>query len=111
MIADNKQIAADVLEAVGGKENVTFVAHCMTRLRFNLKDIDAPDIESIKKIKGVIGTQISGGQFQVIIGQNVPKVYDELCQLGSLAKQDAIDENLDRGKEPITPKAVGNNIS
>lgn len=110
VMADNKQIAADVLDAVGGKENVTFVAHCTTRLRFNLKDIDAPDIESIKKIKGVIGAQISGGQFQVIIGQNVPKVYDELCQLGGLAKQDAIDENLDRGKEPITPKAVGNNI-
>lgn len=41
-MADNKKIAADVLEAVGGKENVTFVAHCMTRLRFNLKDIDSP---------------------------------------------------------------------
>lgn len=109
-MADNKKIAADVLEAVGGKENVTFVAHCMTRLRFNLKDIDAPDIKKIKKINGVLGAQISGSQFQVIVGQNVPKVYDELCKLGGFAKQDAVDENLDKPKEKLTPKAIGNNI-
>ena len=109
-MADNKKIAADVLDAVGGKDNVTFVAHCMTRLRFNLKDIDAPDIKEVKKIDGVLGAQISGGQFQVIIGQNVPKVYDEVCKLGGLAKQAAIDENLDRPKEKLTPKVIGNKI-
>lgn len=109
-MADNKKIAADVLEAVGGKENVTFVAHCMTRLRFNLKDIDMPDIKEIKKINGVLGAQISGTQFQVIVGQNVPKVYDELCKLGGFAKQDAIDENLDTPKQKLTPKVIGNNI-
>ena len=109
-MADNKKIAADVLEAVGGKENVTFVAHCMTRLRFNLKDIDAPDMKEVKKINGVLGAQISGGQFQVIVGQNVPKVYDELCKMGGFAKQDAIDENLDKPKEKLTPKVIGNNI-
>lgn len=110
-MADNKQIAADVLEAVGGKENVTFVAHCMTRLRFNLKDIDFPDEKAVKKINGVLGAQISGGQFQVIVGQNVPKVYDELCKMGGFAKQDAIDENLDGGeKQPLTPARIGENI-
>lgn len=109
-MTDNKKIAADVLEAVGGKENVTFVAHCMTRLRFNLKDIDAPDIKEVKKIGGVLGAQISGGQFQVIVGQNVPKVYDELCKIGGFAKQDAIDENLDAPKQKLTPKVIGNNI-
>lgn len=72
-MTDNKKIAADVLEAVGGKENVTFVAHCMTRLRFNLKDIDAPDIKEVKKIGGVLGAQISGGQFQVIVGAYDPR--------------------------------------
>lgn len=109
-MADNKQIAADVLEAVGGKDNVTFVAHCMTRLRFNLKDIDVPDVSAVKKIKGVLGAQISGGQFQVIVGQNVPKVYDELCKMGGFAKQNAIDEDLDTDKGPLTPAKVGNNI-
>lgn len=69
-MADNKKIAADVLEAVGGKENVTFVAHCMTRLRFNLKDIDMPDIKEIKKINGVLGAQISGN---TVSGDRGPK--------------------------------------
>lgn len=109
-MADNKQIAADVLEAVGGKDNVTFVAHCMTRLRFNLKDMDAPDITAVKKIKGVLGAQVSGGQFQVIVGQNVPKVYDELCAMGGFAKQAAVDENLDEKKLDLTPAGIGNAI-
>ena len=73
-MANNKQIASDVLEAVGGPDNVSFVTHCMTRLRFTLKDRTVPDAAAIKKINGVLGVQESGGQFQVIIGQNVPKV-------------------------------------
>lgn len=111
-MADNKKIAADVLEALGGKDNITFAAHCMTRLRFNLKDMELPDINAVKKINGVIGAQISGGQFQVIIGQNVPKVYDELITMSGLAKQESIDENLDASgvKTPLTPAAVGNAI-
>lgn len=111
-MADNKKIAADVLGALGGKDNITFAAHCMTRLRFNLKDMELPDIDAIKKINGVIGAQLSGGQFQVIIGQNVPKVYDELIKMSGLAKQESIDENLDANgaKTPLTPAAVGNAV-
>ena len=111
-MADNKKIAADVLGALGGKDNITFAAHCMTRLRFNLKDMELPDIDAIKKINGIIGAQISGGQFQVIIGQNVPKVYDELIKMSGLAKQESIDENLDANgaKTPLTPAAVGNAV-
>ena len=111
-MADNKQIASDVLEAVGGKSNVSFVTHCMTRLRFTLKDRTLPNTEQVKKVNGVIGVQEAGGQYQVIIGQNVPKVYDELCTLGGFAKQDAIEENLDPNlpKQKLTPKVIGNNI-
>ena len=109
-MADNKQIAADVLEAVGGKSNVSFVTHCMTRLRFTLKDRTVPDAAAVKKIAGVLGAQESGGQFQVIIGQNVPKVYDELCAMGGFAKQAAIDENLDAPAEKLTPAVVGKRI-
>ena len=109
-MADNKQIAADVLEAVGGKSNVSFVTHCMTRLRFTLKDRTVPDAAAVKKINGVLGAQESGGQFQIIIGQNVPKVYDELCAMGGFAKQAAIDENLDAPAEKLTPSVVGKRI-
>ena len=109
-MANNKKIAEEVLAAVGGKENVTNVAHCMTRLRFTLKDQSVPDQEAIKKLDGVIGVVVAGGQFQVIVGQNVPKVYAEVCKIGGFAVQDSIDENLDGPKEKLTLKKAGKNI-
>ena len=110
MATDNKQIAKNVLEAVGGKDNVTQVTHCMTRLRLNLKDDKIPDDEKVKAINGVLGVARSGGQYQVIIGQNVPKVYDEVCKIGGFAVKSAVEENLDGPKEKLTPKTIGNNI-
>lgn len=109
-MANNKKIAEEVLAAVGGKENVTNVVHCMTRLRFTLKDQSVPDQEAIKKLDGVIGVVVAGGQFQVIVGQNVPKVYAEVCKIGGFAQQESIDENLDGPKEKLTLKKVGKNI-
>lgn len=111
MAVDNKQIAQDVLAAVGGAANVTSATHCMTRLRLNLKDQSVPNDDEVKKIKGVLGAQWSGGQYQVIIGQNVPKVYAEAVKLG-VPGEGAIAENLDPDmpKEQLTPKRVGQNI-
>lgn len=96
----NKKIAEDVLSAVGGKENVTSVLHCMTRLRFTLKDQSLVNVDDIKKVDGIMGCQIVGGQLQVIVGQNVDKVYSEICDLGGFAKTAGLDESLD--KEPVT---------
>jgi PTS system beta-glucosides-specific IIC component len=109
-MADNKKIAQDVLAAVGGKANITNVTHCMTRLRLNLKDESIPKDDEIKKIRGVIGVTRSGGQYQVIIGQNVPKVYAEVCAMGGFAAQAAVNETLDKPKEKLTLKTVGNGI-
>ena len=109
-MADNAQTAADVLAAVGGKENVTNLIHCVTRLRFSLKDESIPDADAIKTIPGVIGAQWSGGQFQVIIGQNVTKVYEECLKLG-VGGGGSID--IDEGdvkKFEWTPQNVGNAI-
>ncbi len=110
MSDDNRKIAEEVLRAVGGKENVMNVLHCMTRLRFVLKDQSVPDMEAIKKLDGIIGCQNVGGQLQVIIGQNVDKVYDEVCAVGGFAKKDSIDENIDGPKEKLTLKQAGGNI-
>lgn len=110
MAADNKKIAEDVLAAVGGKENVSSVTHCMTRLRFNLKDAGIPNEEEVKALKGVLGVVQTGGQYQIIIGQNVPKVYDEICRMGGFEAQGAIQENIDAPKEKLTPKKVGSAI-
>jgi len=109
-MASNKEIAQNVLEAVGGKDNVIQATHCMTRLRLNLKDQGIPNDEEVKKIDGVLGVVQAGGQFQIIIGQNVPKVYNEFCNMTGLAAQDAIQENLDGPKEKLTPKKIGANI-
>lgn len=109
-MADYKQVAVGVLEAVGGKDNVIQVTHCMTRLRFNLKDTSLASEEKVTKVTGVIGVVQSGGQFQVIIGQTVNKVYDEVCKIGGFAQEEAINENLDGPKGKLTLKGVGNNI-
>lgn len=103
----NLKIAQEVLAAVGGKDNVTFVTHCITRLRFNLKDESVLNEEEIKKIGGVVGVTHSAGQFHVIIGQNVPKVYDHLCQIGGFAAEKAVEENLDAPKGKMTIKGIG----
>lgn len=84
-MTDYKHIAQQVLAAVGGKENVTSVTHCMTRLRFVLKDQSIPKKEQISKIKGVIGVNISGGQYQIIIGNSVGNVYKELVAIGGFS--------------------------
>lgn len=73
-----KKVADDVLESVGGKENVSSVTHCMTRLRFKLKDFKNLNKEQVENIDGVIQVVESGGQYQVVIGTSVGKVYKEL---------------------------------
>lgn len=95
MAVDNKQIATDVLELVGGAENVTVATNCMTRLRLTLKDNSKADVEKIKKVKGVLGCQFAGSQLQVIIGQNVPKVLAEFVAMSGVKQGAAVDENLD----------------
>lgn len=106
----NAQIAQSVLAAVGGKENIVSVTHCMTRLRFNLKDMSIPKDDEVKAIKGTMGVARSGGQYQVIVGTNVDKVCAELCTLAGLEQAATVSENLDAPKEPLTLKKVGSNI-
>lgn len=106
----NQQIATTIMELVGGTDNISFVTHCMTRLRLNLKDESIVDDEKVKKVKGVLGIAHTGGQYQIIIGQNVPKVYKAVCEMGGFKPESAIDENLDKPKEKLTLKKVGSNI-
>lgn len=109
-MADNRQIAENVLNAVGGKDNVVNVAHCMTRLRFNLKDQSLPDDDQVKKIDGVLGVARSGGQYQIIIGQNVSKVYGEVRRIGGFATNEDSKEEGEKESPKLTPKAIGSSI-
>lgn len=90
-------IAPQILELVGGKDNIRSFVHCMTRLRFNVKDKGLVDAEKIGKLPGCMGTQWAGDQLQIIIGQSVDKAYDAICAAGGLKKEAAVDENLDEG--------------
>ena len=98
-----KNVATEVLAKVGGKANVKEVTHCVTRLRFNLADIKKVDEESIKKINGVMGSINKGGQFQVIIGNEVGNVYNELIKLGDFSKDSSKNENTEN-------QSIGNRI-
>ena len=109
-MADYTNLAQELIEKVGGASNVTQVTHCMTRLRFNVKDDSKVDGEAIKGTKGVIGYVFNGGQHQIIIGQTVDKVYDTVCEVGGFTKSAAVDENLDKPKEKLTAKGVFNAI-
>ncbi len=110
-MANNAQIAADVLTAVGGKENVLHVTHCMTRLRFQLKDESIAKDETIGAIEGVIKVVRSGGQVQVVIGTHVDKVYDVICKLGDFEQKQSSDtDSTQQEHRELTVKGVFNGI-
>lgn len=92
-----KELAENLIDDVGGKENVTQFFHCITRLRFKVKDTSKVDDAAIKKLHGVIGTQWMNDQYQVIIGQDVDDAYKLICKQYGFEETAAIDENLDAG--------------
>jgi len=101
---DNKQLANNCIELIGGKKNVKSVTHCATRLRFTLSDQKKADLKEIKKLDGVLDVQLVGTQTQIIIGPNVQNVYKEVKKIvgetsGSAnettEKKRAIDKLLD----------------
>ncbi|MED2997695.1 beta-glucoside-specific PTS transporter subunit IIABC [Bacillus velezensis] len=86
---DYHKISKEILQLVGGEENVQSVIHCMTRLRFNLYDNAKADRSGLEQTEGVMGTNISGGQFQIIVGNHVPKVYQALMESSGLSDESA----------------------
>lgn len=80
-MADYAKTAAGVLSGVGGEENVQSLVHCATRLRFVLKDESKANAAAIKATPGVITTAQAGGQYQVVIGNDVPEVYAEIGKI------------------------------
>ncbi|PRA07839.1 MULTISPECIES: beta-glucoside-specific PTS transporter subunit IIABC [unclassified Paenibacillus] len=81
-----EKTAKDILNYVGGKQNVAHLGHCATRLRFTLKDDRQADVEAIKKVPGVLDV-VNKGQFQVVVGNTVVEVYDELMKVGGFGGQ------------------------
>lgn len=74
------QISEEIIANVGGKNNIAGVTHCITRLRFNLKDEGKANDEAFNNMNGVLKILKSGGQYQVVIGSHVGEVYQDICE-------------------------------
>ncbi|MEG0286228.1 MAG: beta-glucoside-specific PTS transporter subunit IIABC [Vagococcus sp.] len=78
---NHRELAETIIEKIGGTGNINQSWHCITRLRFNVKDKDKVKLDEIKSLEGVMGAQFQSGQFQIIIGSAVGKVYQEISDL------------------------------
>jgi len=84
MAKNYTKLAKNLLKAIGGRDNVISITHCVTRLRFVLKDKSKANTDIVKCIEGVITVVEKGGQFQVVIGNAVPDVFEEVVRVGNL---------------------------
>lgn len=97
---DYQKLAKDILNNVGGEENVRSVVHCATRLRFKLIDKEKADKMKVEKIPGVISVVENAGQFQVVIGNTVADVYNALGSFTKLTEDTGTEKN--NGKDEDT---------
>lgn len=102
-----EKIAEEILERIGGAANISNCTHCMTRLRFTLKDTSLVKAEEIEALQGVLGIKNAGGQFQVIIGKDVNDVYDCVCKIANI-KTTELD--ITDGEEAGEKKKIGQQI-
>ncbi|ECJ9746516.1 PTS beta-glucoside transporter subunit IIBCA [Listeria monocytogenes] len=103
---NNSDLAKEVVKLVGGKENILSVIHCVTRLRFKLRDENLAETEKIKALKGVMTVVKSGGQYQVVIGDHVSYVYDEVIRVLGIKPDDAPQDNPEQEHKSIFNKFV-----
>ncbi|SHH88724.1 PTS transporter subunit EIIC [Clostridium intestinale] len=101
-------LAKEIIKKIGGNENVNNVAHCATRLRFNLRDKEIVDAEEVKKIEGVMGVVDKGGQFQLIIGPQVSSLYDEVIKL--VTHKDVVEVKKEKIQEKKSFKNIINTV-
>lgn len=85
---DHNKLATDILKYVGGEKNVNHLTHCYTRLRFTVASLDKVQKDRLESLEGVIRVQIQGGQVQVVIGNEVAKVYKSIQNVSNLDSGD-----------------------
>lgn len=100
----NKQLVENILKHVGGTANIATAAHCMTRLRLNLKDTSLVDEAALNQVDGVMGVVNKGKQTQIVIGTDVANVYKDFIELTGLSEEAAVEENLDDVKSDLKKK-------
>ncbi|WP_160677243.1 beta-glucoside-specific PTS transporter subunit IIABC [Clostridium sp. C8-1-8] len=100
-----EKLAKDIIENIGGKENIISLAHCMTRLRFKLKDEKKAKTDILKNMNGVLTVIQSGGQYQVVIGNHVSEVYKDVVDIAGISSSASTDE-VEEGKGGIFNKFI-----
>ncbi len=92
------ELAKEIVKNVGGKENILGLVHCITRLRFTLKDEKKAKDDVLKAMEGVVTVMKSGGQYQVVIGNHVPEVFEDVMALIDLKEGSGTGEEKKSGK-------------
>ena len=94
-------LAKIIIQNVGGRENILNLSHCITRLRFRLKDESKVNTEILKATDGVVTVMQSGGQYQVVIGNHVPDVYAVICEKAHMTGETSANDDGTREKMGI----------
>ncbi|MGO4729419.1 beta-glucoside-specific PTS transporter subunit IIABC [Paenibacillus sp. 2KB_22] len=98
----HEKLAKEIVELVGGEKNVESLVHCATRLRFVLKDDAKADKAKLEKTEGIIAVKENGGQFQVVVGNKVPEVYNAIGQISNI-----LDDSSNKEKPGKKAKGIG----
>lgn len=110
MSKDYTQLAQEIIKNVGGEENVNSLAHCVTRLRFKLKDEKKANVEALRQLNGVLKVMIAAGQYQVVIGTEVGDVFDTILKLYKINGQgevvEAQEDDEEEKKQSILNKLI-----
>lgn len=100
-----EKLAKEIIKNVGGKENINSLTHCVTRLRFKLKDESIANDDVFKKMDGVVTILKSAGQYQVVIGNHVPMVYEEVCKIADISVE-STKSSTNGQKQSFLNKAI-----
>lgn len=97
----NEDLAKQILEIVG-KSNITYITHCATRLRFNVKDEESVNLKELDRLDGVLKSQFKSGQLQIIIGAKVKGVFDAISGMIDLDQADVEVKSVQSKKNPLS---------
>ena len=100
------ELSQSILDNIGGKDNIKSLAHCITRLRFKLKDVSKANTEAIEALPGVIKVLDANGQYHVVVGNKVEEVYDSFVKVSGLHGGGEVAADDDDSNEKKTPAAI-----
>ncbi|MGL4773925.1 MAG: beta-glucoside-specific PTS transporter subunit IIABC [Clostridium sp.] len=96
-----EQVAKDIIKNIGGKENIQSLTHCVTRLRFHLKDESKANDDVLKNMDDVVTVLKSAGQYQVVIGNHVSKVYEDVCAVAGISLESNNESEEKKNQKPL----------